>query len=115
MFPSEVAEQLLEESSHLTHGLGPENLQTHVRIILKEMWELKKVSSRLEDETHRMHNRWIILVVRRNCNCTFVPFISISAEDEWRRGGGHRLYCLLTRLHCVTVWHSKMADSISTS
>jgi len=44
MFPSEVAARLLRNSSQLPQSVNSENLETHVRIILKTKCELKDVS-----------------------------------------------------------------------
>jgi hypothetical protein len=44
MSPAEVTERLKEDSPAHTDGLRPESLKTEVRTILREMWELEKVS-----------------------------------------------------------------------
>ena len=44
MSPVEVTERLKEDSPAHTDGLRPESLKTEVRTILREMWDLEKVS-----------------------------------------------------------------------
>jgi hypothetical protein len=44
MSPLEVTERLEEDSPAHTDGLRPESLKTEVRTILRQMWELEKVS-----------------------------------------------------------------------
>jgi hypothetical protein len=44
MSPAEVTERLKEDSPAHTDGLSSESLKTQVRTILREMWELEKVT-----------------------------------------------------------------------